>query len=131
MRSSLLATPRPAPGRLLPVAAAAGLIVFALPVYVLLGWRLSGWALGALLWIASQALGLLLARLRLGLDNLAASGVLAFGMMFRAIAVMVVLVVVAVSDGRLAISAALLYGLAYTLELGLSVAEYFGTEPRR
>src|SRR5207249_6567797 len=97
---------------------------------LLLGWRLAGWALAAVLWAGGQGLGLL-ARLRLGLGNLAASGVLAFGMMFRAIAVMVVLVVVAVSDGRLAISAALLYALAYTLELGVSVVEYFGAEPRR
>jgi hypothetical protein len=119
------------PNRLVPLAAAAGLIVLALPVYLLLDWRLTGWALAAVLWLGSQALGLLLARLRLGLGNLAASGVLAFGMMFRAIAVMVVLVVVAVSDARLALSAALLYALAYTLELGVSVVEYFGAEPRR
>ena len=71
-------------------------------------------------------MALLLARLRLGLDNLAASGVLAFGMMFRSI-----LVMIAVNDGRLALSAALLYTAAYTLELGVSFVEYFGAEARR
>jgi hypothetical protein len=131
VKQGILATPRPVPNRFVPVAAGAGLLVLALPVYLLLGWRISGWALAAVLWAGGQALGLLLARLRLGLGNLAASGVLAFGMMFRAIAVMVVLVVVAVSDARLAISAALLYALAYTLELGVSMVEYFGAEPRR
>jgi hypothetical protein len=131
VKQGILATPRPVPNRFVPVAAGAGLLVLALPVYLLLGWRISGWALAAVLWAGGQSLGLLLARLRLGLGNLAASGVLAFGMMFRAIAVMVVLVVVAVSDARLAISAALLYALAYTFELGVSMVEYFGAEPRR
>ena len=61
---------------------------------------------------------------------LAASGVVAFGMMFRVIAVMVVVIAVAVSDARLALAAALVYALAYTLELGVSVVSYFGGEPR-
>jgi hypothetical protein len=111
--------------------AGAGVLVLALPIYLLLGWRLAGWTLAVVLWLGGQGLGLLLMRLRLGLDNLAASGVLAFGMMFRAIAVMVILLVVAVADGRLALSAALLYTAAYTFELGVSVIEYFGGEPRR
>jgi hypothetical protein len=33
-----------------------------------------------------------------------------------------------VSDARLALSAALVYALAYTFELGVSVVEYFGSE---
>jgi hypothetical protein len=48
-------------------------------------------------------------------------------MMFRAIAVMVVLAAVAASDAKLALAAALLYALAYTFELGLSLLTYFGT----
>ena len=52
-------------------------------------------------------------------------------MMFRSIVVMVVLLVVAVNDGHLALSAALLYAAAYTLELGVSFVEYFGAEPKR
>lgn len=131
MSPGILTTPRPLPNRLVPVVAGAGVLALALPVYLLLGWRVEGWALAAVLWTAGQLLGVLLARLRLGLDNLAASGVLAFGMMFRAIAVMVILLVVAVSDGSLALSAALLYTAAYTFELGVSVIEYFGGEPRR
>src|SRR5207249_9341574 len=119
------------PSRLTPIAGSAAVLVLALPIFIVAGWRIGGWVLATVLWLAGQGLGLLLVRLRIGLGNLAASGVLAFGMMFRAIAVMVVLVVVAVSDGRLAISAALLYALAYTLELGVSVVEYFGAEPRR
>src|SRR5204863_32755 len=97
----------------------------ALPIYLVAGWRFGGWLLAATLWIASQAFGLLLARLRAGMGNLAASGVVAFGMMFRGIAVMVVVIAVAVSDPALALGAAVLYALAYSLELGLSVLTYF------
>ena len=68
-------------------------------------------------------------RFRPGADNLAASGVLAFGMMFRVLAVMVVLVAVASSNAHVALAAAAVYALAYTAELGLSVAGYFGQEP--
>lgn len=125
-----LSTPRPLPNRILPVAAAGALILLALPVFLIAGWRISAWALAAVLWAASQGLGLVLARLRLGGANLAASGVVAFGMMFRAIAVMVVLVAVAVSDSSLALGAALLYALAYTFELGLSIVSYFGGPAR-
>jgi hypothetical protein len=128
---SILTTPRPVPNRIVPLVAGAGLLLLALPIYLLLGWRVQGWALAALLWVGGQGLSLLLTRLRVGLDNLAASGVLAFGMMFRSILVMVVLLVVAVNDGRLALSAALLYTATYTLELGVSFVEYFSGEPRR
>ena len=128
---SILSTPRPVPNRIVPAAAGAGLLALALPVCILLGWRVQGWALAALLWVGGQGLALLLTRLRVGLDNLAASGVLAFGMMFRSILVMIVLLVVAVNDGRLALSAALLYTAAYTLELGVSFVEYFSAEARR
>ncbi len=121
-----LSTPRPLPSRLVPTIAAGGLILLALPIFLIAGWRVSSWGLAAVLWLASQGLGLLLGRLRLGMNALAASGVVAFGMMFRAIAVMVVLVAVAVSDAKLALGAALLYALAYSFELGLSLVSYFG-----
>jgi hypothetical protein len=118
--------PRPAPERALPVAAAAGVVALALPVFLLAGWRVQGWALGALLWAASQALGWVLQRAGSSPGNLAAASVVAFGMMFRAVAVMVVVFAVAVSDARLGIAAALVYALAYTTELALSLVDYFG-----
>ena len=105
-------------------------MLLALPVFLIAGWRFSAWALAAVLWAGSQALRLVLARLRLGLSSLASSGIAAFGMMFRAIAVMVVLAAVAVSHGSLALGAALLYALAYTLEFGVSLASYFGGPAR-
>jgi hypothetical protein len=119
------------PSRLVPAVAGSAVVALALPVFLVAGWRLAGWGLGAVLWVGAQLLALLLARLRPGADNLAASGVLALGMMFRGIAVMVVLIAVAASDARLALAAAGVYVLAYTLELGLSLLAYFVQEPQR
>jgi hypothetical protein len=51
-------------------------------------------------------------------------------MTFRALAVMVVVVAVAASDARLALAATLLYALAYTCELGVSLALYFSADTR-
>ncbi len=124
-------TPRPAPGRLLPAIAALGLFVLALPVFVVADLPLGGWVLAVVLWLASQGLSLLLARLGMGTDKLAASGVVGIGMTLRSIAVGVVLIAVVASDARLGLSAAVLYALAYTLELGVSLATYFGQESTR
>jgi hypothetical protein len=40
---------------------------------------------------------------------------------------MIVVIAVATSDATLAVSAAAVYALAYTLELALSVVTYFGS----
>ena len=74
---------------------------------------------------SSRGLAALLTHLRGGMGTLAGSGVVGFGMTFRAIAVMVVVVVLAATDARLALAATLLYALAYTMELGVSLALYF------
>lgn len=123
-------TPRPVPSRLAPVLAGASVIVLALPVFVVAGFPLAGWALGATLWIVAQFLGLVLTRLRLGAGNLAHSGVVGIGMSFRAVAVMAVAIAVATVDARVGVAAALLYALAYTLELLVSLALYFGSPAR-
>jgi hypothetical protein len=128
--AGLMRTPRPVPGRLLPALAAASVVLLALPIFLIAGWRIGGWGLGATLWLASELFSLLLSRVKLGVNALARSGVVAFGMMFRAIAIMVVLVAVAVSHAGLALAAALVFALAYTLELGLSLTLYFSGEPR-
>ena len=112
----------------MPALGGTATLLLALPVFLVAGWRLQGWLIGATLWIASQALGYVLVRLRSG-GNLAASGVAAIGMMLRAIGVMLVVFAVAVSDGKLALAAALTYAFAYTVELLLSLVSYFGREP--
>jgi hypothetical protein len=124
-------TPRPMPERRLPVIAGGVLVALALPVFLLAGWPVRGWALGAVLWVASQLLGLLFARVGIGEPNLRGSGVVAFGMMARGILVMIVAVAVAASDPTLALAGALVYAAAYSLELGLSLTIYFAGEPRR
>jgi hypothetical protein len=131
VRQDVWSTPRPVPGRLLPVAAGTAVVALALPIFLAAGWPLAGWALAAVLWIAGQALGLLLARLQPGADNLAASGVVGIGRIFRVAVVGAVLVVVASRDGETALGAALVYAFAYTLELALSLTAYFTSEPVR
>jgi hypothetical protein len=129
MRVGVLGAPRQIPPRIAPVIGAGLVIVVALPLFLLAGWPLEGWAVAAVLWVATQAFGLLLARLKPSPDNLAASSVLAFGMMFRLLAVLVVLLAVVSTNRDAGLAAALVYGLAYTVELGLSLATYYGQEP--
>ena len=124
-----LLNPRPLPARRLPVAAGMIVVAFALPVFVLAGWRLDGWILGVVLWLAGQALGFLFDRIGIHEPTLRGSGVVAFGMMSRGILLMVVAIAVAVSDPTLAIAGALVYALAYSFELALSLALYFGARP--
>ena len=107
------------------------MIALALPVYLAAGFSLRSWLLGAVLWLAAEAAAMLLARLPLGADNLAAAGVRGVGMMFRTVAVMVIVIVVAASNAELGLAAGALYALAYTLELALSLTTYFASEPVR
>jgi len=128
MSAGTFTSPRPMPSILVPILAGSLVIALALPVYFVAGWRLEAWALAATLWAGSQAFAYLLNRLR-ARNNLAASGAVAFGMLFRAVAVMVVILAVAVSEPKLGLAAAITYALAYTVELGLSLVTYFGSPP--
>jgi len=118
-------TPRKPPPTLLPFAAGSFVVALALPVFLLAGWRVAGWGIGAVLWVGSQGLGFLLHRLQTRTGNLAAAGVVGFGMMFRGIAVMVAIFAIVVSDTGLGVAAAATYALAYTAELGLSLVAYY------
>jgi hypothetical protein len=117
--------PRHAPPALLPAAAGGIVIAVALPIFLLAGWRVTGWAIGAVLWLGSEALGWVLTRLQSRTGNLAAAGVVAFGMLFRGIAVMVVVFAVAVSDKWLGLAAALTYAAGYSATFGLQLVTYF------
>jgi hypothetical protein len=127
--AGVFSTPRPLPSQTLPLLAGAAVVLLALPIFVAAGWDLRGWVIGATLWAGSRALAALLTHLRKGMGNLAGSGVVGFGMTFRALAVMVVIVVLAATDAQLALAATLLYALAYTLELAVALALYFSGEP--
>src|SRR5207249_938363 len=113
-RVGILGAPRPAPHSWAPVAAGGLVVALALPVFLLTDWRISGWAIAAVLWAGAQTFGLLLARFKPSPDSLAGSGLLAFGMMVRLLAVLIVLLAVASSDSHAGLAAALVYGLAYT-----------------
>ena len=128
---STLLSPRPIPERRLPAAVGAVAVALALPIFLLAGWNIRGWALGAVLWVASQALGVLFDRIGIGQPNLRGSGVVAFGMMTRGIVVVLVALAVAVSNPDLAVAAILVYAFAYSLELAISLTLYFSGEPRR
>ncbi|HET6642658.1 MAG TPA: hypothetical protein VFG93_05240 [Gaiellaceae bacterium] len=125
------ATPRPMPAARLPRIAGAAVIALALPVFLAAELPLRGWVLAAVLWVGAEAIALLLSRLSLGTDNLAAAGVRGVGMMFRSVAVMVIVIVVAASNAEVGVAAGVLYAIAYTLELALSLTTYFSSEPAR
>ena len=126
--AGILSTPRPVPGRRVPALAGAGVVVVALPVFLVAGFPLAGWALAAVLWAAGEALGMWLGRLPLGADHLGSSGFVALAHSFRGIGVMIVLLAVTVADRDTGIAAVAVYGLAYTLSLAVSLLEYFSGE---
>ena len=128
--SGVFATPRPVPEGKAPALGGTVVVVVALPVFLIAGWSLGGWGIAAALWAAYQTIGLLLRRVPLGSDNLAAAGLVAFGRMTRAVALVAVLIVVAVVDSGLGLPAAAVYGLAFTVEFALSLLAYFGGEAK-
>ena len=126
MRTDLVTTPRPVPSKTAPALAALLVLGLALPIFLVAGWDVRGWALGALLWAGTRGISMLLAHMRKGASTTAASGLQAFELGFKALAVLVVLVALAGTEPQLALSATLVFALAYTIELALSLTTYFG-----
>jgi hypothetical protein len=126
----LFSTPRPEPGHLLPALGGAVLILAALPIFLLLGWPISGWGLAAAIWVFVHGLDFVLARVRRPTANVAGSAVQAFGVFFKAIVLLAVLVATAASHPHVAVAAVVTYALAYTFELGLSLTTYFSSETK-
>jgi hypothetical protein len=126
-----LLSPRPMPERRVPVVLGGAVVALALPLFLVAGWRVQGWAVGAVLWVASELLGLLFARVGIGEPTLRGSGIVAFGMMARGILLVVFLIALAAADPYLALAGALVYAVAYSVELGTSLLLYFSGSPRR
>ena len=126
----MFSTPRPLPRRLGPTLAGGTIIALALPIFAVAGWPLQGWALAAVLWVASEIFALVLTRLPDNPDNLAAAGMRGIGTTSRALLVGIVLVIVTVSNETVGLSAAILYAVAFTAELGVGLATYFGAETK-
>ena len=127
--AGIFSTPRPVPSRLAP--ALAGTAVdraraarsSSSPAGRCAGWVARGRPLGR----RRRRSPRLLTRLPLGPGNLAAAGMRGIGTTFRAMAVGIPLVVVTVADERVGIAAALLYALAFTVELARRRSStYFG-----
>jgi hypothetical protein len=122
---SALLTPRAEPGHLLPALAGGAVLLLALPVFLIADWPIKGWALATVLYVAVHVIDYVIARSGIG------NGARVFGVFFKSMGLLVVLVVAATSDEDLAIAAVLTYALAYTCELGLSLAAYYGKQPTR
>jgi hypothetical protein len=122
MPSTMFSTPRPVPSRRLPIAGSALVLLLALPVFLVSGWSLRGWAIAAVIWVGVHALDLFLARAG------TRPQLQVFGMFFKSIGVLIVLFVTVASDKDAALAAAVTYALAYTFELGLSLVSYFGAD---
>jgi hypothetical protein len=128
--AGIFSTPRPVPSRLAPTVAGGSVVALALPVFVVAGWPLAGWALAAVLWAAALVFSLLLARLPSDPSNLAAAGMRGIGTTSRGLLVGVPLAAVPVSDESVGIAAALVYALAFTVELAVGLVGYFAGDAR-
>lgn len=130
LAARLTSTPRPVPGRTLSAAAGLAVVVLAAPVFVAAGWPLRGWLIAAVLWVVAQLFAALMARLPLGTANAAVTGARGVGTSFRAVLVALPLLVVTISNERVGVAALLLYVMAYTVELAVSLIEFFGGEAK-
>jgi hypothetical protein len=126
MPSALFSTPRPEPGHALPALGGLLVLLLALPVIIFAGWSVAGWALAAVLWVAVHVIDLILRRARGQNGSVAGPGVQAFGLFFKSIGLLVVLIAALAASRQLALAAALTYALAFTFEFGLSLVTYFG-----
>ena len=121
----VFSTPRPVPNKRIPTITGAIVVALALPIVLIGGFPVSGWALAAILWVAAELLGIWLARLPIGADNLKMSGLVALTMAWRGIAVMVILLIVTAANKPVGVCAVVVYAAAYTLSLAVSLIEYF------
>ena len=130
MSAGIFSTPRPLPNRLAPTIAGGAVVALALPLFLVAGWPLAGWGFAAVLWAAAQVFALVLTRLPGDPDNLAAASMRGIGTTSRGLLVGIPLVAITIADERVGIAAACVYALAFTVELLVGLASYFGGEAR-
>jgi hypothetical protein len=97
-------------------------IALALPLFLLSGWSLRGWAIAAVLWLGAHGLELLIAR------SGSKPQMQVFAIFFKSVGVLAVLLATIVADKDVGLAALVTYALAYTCELGLSLVSYFGAD---
>ena len=120
---------RPLPSRKLPALAAALVFVLALPFFLIAGWPVVAWALALALWAGVEGLNLVAASLASRDASLRAAAVAGVVRMFRLFLIAITLAAVVKLDRDLVLPLIVVFALAYTLELGLSLVTYFGNEP--
>ena len=127
----------PTPGPPLTAARAAlrfislVLLVLALPVFLFGGWGYDAWFLAAALWIAQFAVQWSLGRFVIGLPRTVAMGVAGVGMLARAWGVMIALLVsVRVGGEDVAVPAAILFAILYTVDIGVRGLLYAQSQRR-
>ena len=124
----MFATPRPVPHTRWPVVGGSLVVAGALPVFLVAGWSLEAWAIAAVMWVVYLAVGAFLARVPLAEGNLAAAGMVAVARMTRTVVLASILIVIAVRNSELGFPAAVVFGLAFTVEFMLSLFAFFGGE---
>jgi hypothetical protein len=117
--------PRVAPPQMLPAAFGTAVVLLALPIFLIAGWPVAGWAVGAVLWIGFEGLGWFTTRLRTRTGNLAAAGMAGFLMLFRAIIVMVVVFALVATHKWVGVAALLTYAAGFSAQLGMSLVAYY------
>ena len=130
MSAGIFSTPRPLPSRLAPAIAGGSVIVLALPVFAVAGWPLSGWALAAVLWAAAEAFAFVLARLPTARITSPRQGCVASAQPLARCSSAFRSSRSTVADEGVGIAAAGLYALAFTVELGVGLAQYFAGEAK-
>jgi hypothetical protein len=130
MSAGIFSTPRPLPGRLAPAIAGGAVLLLALPLFLVAAWPIAGWVFASSLWVGVQLLGLLVARLPLGGDAVAPSIARGLGSTSRVLLAGIPLVVLTATDERVGLAAALVFAAAYTVELLVGLASYFGGEAK-
>ena len=108
------------PSRRLPIAGSGAIIALALPVFLIAGWNVRGWALAAVLWLAVHGLDWLAARMG------GKPQVQVFVLLFKVVGLLAVLFAALATNKDVALAAAITYAIAYTFELGLSLVSYYG-----
>jgi hypothetical protein len=127
----------PAPGPPTTAARAAlrfssmFLLGLALPVFLIGGWGYNAWFLAAALWLAQFTLQWALGRFAIGLPRNVAMGVAGVGMLARAWGVMIALIVsVRVAGEDVAVPAAILFAILYTVDLAVRGLLYAQSQRR-
>ncbi|MGA9762679.1 MAG: hypothetical protein WBQ14_09670 [Gaiellaceae bacterium] len=105
------------------------ILAAALPFFLIAGWSILAWALAAALWAGVEALNLVSIRLASHEAGLKAVGLAGLVRMSRLFTIAIVLAAVVKLNSDLVLPLIVVFALAYTSELAVSLVSYFGNEP--